>query len=197
VDWKLLSKEGNFLQEVNCQYDSLDLAVMLYGASKVVVDFVRKESQIVHMITAISIEELKQRISNMGTWKQGKAAPYKPLTVLYALHRFEKEGKQNFSFYEVRNDLKNLLKKFSSAKKVHPEYPFIFLKNDNIWTLNSDVNKESTSKNLHQLVGGFTDEVYKALTEDTQLVKEITELILNVYFPESLHEDILNEVQAS
>lgn len=47
MDWKLYDKDGNFLQEVNCQYDSLDLATMLYGATKVEVDFEKSEARII------------------------------------------------------------------------------------------------------------------------------------------------------
>ncbi|MEC4565370.1 hypothetical protein L8C07_05385 [Paenibacillus sp. CMAA1739] len=196
MEWKLLNKEGVFLQEVNCQYDSLDLAVMLHGACRVVVDFDKKESQILHIIKSLSIDELKRRISNIGTWKQGKAAPYKPLTLLYALHKFKKERKQSFKYFEVKGDLKNLMRKFSSAKKVHPEYPFIFLSNDSIWSLNVKVSKQCTSKELAQLVGGFTDEVFHALSEDPELVEELIDLILNIYFPGQLHKQVLEEVQA-
>lgn len=46
VEWKLLDSQGEFLQEVNCQYDSLDIAVMLYGAEKVEVDLKTKVSKI-------------------------------------------------------------------------------------------------------------------------------------------------------
>lgn len=47
MEWKLYDKEGNFLQEVNCQYDSLDLATMMYNASEVKVDFKSKIAKIV------------------------------------------------------------------------------------------------------------------------------------------------------
>jgi hypothetical protein len=47
MDWKLIDKDGIFLQEVNCQYDALDLAVMLYAATIINVDFGQKEAKIV------------------------------------------------------------------------------------------------------------------------------------------------------
>lgn len=46
MDWKLYDKSGNFLQEVNCQYDALDLATMLYGAEIILVDFEKKSAKI-------------------------------------------------------------------------------------------------------------------------------------------------------
>lgn len=39
MEWKLFDIDGMFLQEVNCQYDACDIAVMMYGASKLDLDF--------------------------------------------------------------------------------------------------------------------------------------------------------------
>lgn len=47
MEWKLYDKNGEFIQEVNCQYDSLDLAVMFHGATKIEVDFDKKEAKII------------------------------------------------------------------------------------------------------------------------------------------------------
>ena len=47
MEWKLFDENGDFLQEVNCQYDSLDIAVMFFGAEAVEVDFEKKEAKII------------------------------------------------------------------------------------------------------------------------------------------------------
>lgn len=47
MDWKLISIDGKRVTEVNCQYDSLDLAVMMEEASKVIVDFDKKETTVI------------------------------------------------------------------------------------------------------------------------------------------------------
>jgi hypothetical protein len=47
MDWKLYDKDKKFLQEVNCQYDASDIAVMLYEAKIVLLDFDKKEAQII------------------------------------------------------------------------------------------------------------------------------------------------------
>jgi hypothetical protein len=44
MDWKLYDSNGEFLQEVNCQYDALDLATLLYEAVEVEVDFINKKA---------------------------------------------------------------------------------------------------------------------------------------------------------
>lgn len=47
MEWKLYKSNGEFIQEVNCQYDALDIAVMLEDAKKVEIDFEKKEAKIV------------------------------------------------------------------------------------------------------------------------------------------------------
>ena len=47
MDWKLFDDKNEFLQEVNCQYDSLDLATMEHNAATVEVDFKNKTARIV------------------------------------------------------------------------------------------------------------------------------------------------------
>lgn len=46
MEWKLYDIDGKYLQDVNCQYDASDLAVMLYEAKVVKIDFNRKEAYI-------------------------------------------------------------------------------------------------------------------------------------------------------
>lgn len=47
MDWKLFDQKGNFLQEVNCQYDASDIATMLYDAKQVLLDFEKQEAKII------------------------------------------------------------------------------------------------------------------------------------------------------
>lgn len=47
MEWKLFDSKGKFLQEVNCQYDASDIATMMYEASKVELDFNKKEAKII------------------------------------------------------------------------------------------------------------------------------------------------------
>jgi hypothetical protein len=47
MDWKLITIDGKKVHDVNCQYDALDLAVMMEGATKVIVDFDKKEAKII------------------------------------------------------------------------------------------------------------------------------------------------------
>lgn len=44
MDWKLFDEKGEFLQEVNCEYDSCDLSRWEYGASEIRLDFENKQA---------------------------------------------------------------------------------------------------------------------------------------------------------
>lgn len=46
MEWKLIDKDGVFLQEVNCQYDACDLATMMYDASVIEINFHNKTATI-------------------------------------------------------------------------------------------------------------------------------------------------------
>ncbi|MCM3257060.1 hypothetical protein M3664_04595 [Paenibacillus lautus] len=46
MDWKLFDSNGEFIQEVNCQYDALDLAVLIEEATIIIVDFNKKEARV-------------------------------------------------------------------------------------------------------------------------------------------------------
>jgi hypothetical protein len=49
MEWKLIDKDGTFLQAVNCQYDATDIAVMLYDAKIVLLNFDNKEAKILRL----------------------------------------------------------------------------------------------------------------------------------------------------
>ncbi|EPD81345.1 MULTISPECIES: hypothetical protein [unclassified Paenibacillus] len=49
MEWKLISIDGERITDANCQYDSLDLATMLESATKVIVDFDKKETTVLKM----------------------------------------------------------------------------------------------------------------------------------------------------
>lgn len=47
MDWIIIDKDGNFLQEANCQYDCCDLSVMFHNAKKIELDFNKQEARII------------------------------------------------------------------------------------------------------------------------------------------------------
>lgn len=47
MNWKLTDKNGNLLQMVNCQYDACDIAVMMYDAKIIEINFEKSEARII------------------------------------------------------------------------------------------------------------------------------------------------------
>jgi putative restriction endonuclease len=143
---------------------------------------------------------LKQQISSLSIWKKGdQRAPHKPLLLLYALGRVQKDRAKEFGYDEVRNRLSYLLREYGPPRKsYHPEEPFVRLRNDGgIWELNFPIqNSEIKDKYLLQegFVGRFNPKVQALLENNPALIIELSFLILNEHFPETMHEDILNDV---
>ncbi len=142
---------------------------------------------------------LKDKIENLSIWTKGdQRAPHKPLLLLYALARYQKERTRNLPYSEVKDKLKELLIEFGPQRRsYHPEQPFVRLTNDEIWALNKHVERENLKNNYlikHDVVGGFSDEVCKLLNRNPHLIEELADLILYEHFPQSIHEDILMAV---
>jgi len=137
--------------------------------------------------------EVLFRFESLKQGKQGgAAAPHKPLLILYALGRLRVSGDRFVPFKDVDEDLRALLSQFSANKNHHPEYPFWRLQNDGkprgIWQVTADGPLESRKSNTDakksellgkNAKGGFTDEIYEALREDSPLLEEVTRVVLH------------------
>lgn len=146
--------------------------------------------------------ELRAAILSVKRWRRAdQRAPNKPLMMAYAIAKYIQGHGQMFSYEdEVDKDVHLLLKRFGPSRKAyHPEYPFWRLVNDGIWRLdnaeeciprssNTDAKKSELIKN--QVTGGFSDEIYQLLQNDTQLAIELLETILSESFPESIVPEI-------
>lgn len=142
--------------------------------------------------------ELRRRIANLSIWKKhGQRAPHKPLLLLHALARLQ-QNQAVLPYEETRTKLKKLLFEFGPPRKsYHPEEPFVRLTTDGIWELNVDVDKRNFSDK--QLVsghaaGGFRPDVLVLLKDNQRLVLEIAEHLLHDHFPETVHQEIAEEV---
>ncbi|QJD86348.1 phosphorothioated DNA-binding restriction endonuclease [Cohnella herbarum] len=146
----------------------------------------------------MNAEELKNKISNLSIWKKnGQRAPHKPLLLLYALGQLQ-QNVSHLPYEEVRMKLRKLLFEFGpSRKSYHPEEPFVRLTTDGIWELDVQVNKSQISDK--QLVadhvkGGFSEDVLNLLKGNGRLIQEIADQLLNDHFPETIHQDLVEEV---
>lgn len=150
-------------------------------------------------------EELKQRMANLKMWQRGdQRAPHKPLLLLYALGRCLRGQDRFIPYVDVDRDLRKLLSEFGPPRKsLHPENPFCRLQNDGIWELwgaeslqgeGSAMDISKTQLLRYNVHGGFTQQIYRLLISDRQLVTELVTQILEANFPATYHEDLLQAV---
>ncbi|RJE83913.1 restriction endonuclease [Paenibacillus sp. 1011MAR3C5] len=143
-------------------------------------------------------EELKTKFSNLSIWKKnGQRAPHKPLLLLLTLAHFQ----QNITvlFYEeIRVKLKKLLFEFGPPRQsYHPEEPFVRLTTDGIWELSEPVDKRRFSEKQlidNHVTGGFTADVISLMNKNGDLIQQLAERLLYDHFPETTHQDIIEEV---
>lgn len=147
--------------------------------------------------------DLLERIANINVCSSGdRRSPHKPLLLLLSLGRFRSGKPRLAGFNELEDRLVKLLEDFGpvSARRT-PQLPFWHLQSDGIWeiphregvlTASGSVSKKFLHD--HSVQGGFTPEVFQLLTVDPVLPEKITLLLLDLHFPSSVHQDILDEV---
>jgi putative restriction endonuclease len=150
-------------------------------------------------------DEIRELFRAITVWRRGdERAPHKPLLALYAIARLLRGGERMIPYTEVDRELGKLLIEFGPRRQsYHPEYPFWRLQNDGLWEVspteglatrrsNTDVKKSDLIE--HNVHGGFLPEIYNKLLQDKHLVRAIAQDLLDANFPESIHQDILDEV---
>ena len=140
-------------------------------------------------------------------FKRGEqVAPHKPLLLLIAIARLQSGEPRLLTYQEIEPNMNELLLKYTKSKgKPHPEFPFWRLRNDmngELWEIPS---APSITQNDHgdvsprQLIAlkikaGFTLTVFEQLKNDPAVAATLAQNILDEYFPDSLHEDIKNDI---
>lgn len=156
----------------------------------------------------LSRSEIRAKIQSLNTWRRGsEIAPHKPLLILLAIARLSQDRERMSSFTEVEEPLRRLLETYGPARRsYHPELPFWHLQSDKLWeisgeqTLLARAAGKSPSRSIllnGHAEGGFKPEVFIELKSDPQFRDEIVRDILDSYFPESMHHDILNDIGLS
>jgi len=149
-----------------------------------------------------AIRDLFQTIT---VWKRGdQRAPHKPLLLLYALARCHHDNRRLLPYLEIDKKLERLLRDFGPPRKrIHPEYPFWRLQNDDLWVIpqadrletrasNTDAKKSELKR--YDVKGGFPKPIYECLRTNPDLLSELAHRLLDAHFPASLHDDILTAV---
>jgi putative restriction endonuclease len=155
-------------------------------------------------MTGMDKIQLKSLIEGITVWKRGaQRAPHKPLLVLYALARSQRNRERFIPYPEIDEKLKQLLMDFGPIRKnYHPEYPFWRLQNDGIWELKGSENVRILSSGDPRRVdlidrnvgGGLTKDIFELLIAHPESTSELATSILEANFPASIHEDILQAV---
>jgi len=134
-----------------------------------------------------------------------KRAPYKPLLLLWVIGRLAGGLPGRVSFREAEADLQRLLNKHpvgNSRPKV--ENPFVYLASDpELWRVEDsggcDVARMERRKKMSppflraEATGALAPEFERAL-DDRQVRSAVVNALLHMEFPETLHEEILRDV---
>jgi putative restriction endonuclease len=151
----------------------------------------------------MTAEEIRQRFEELGVWRRGdRRAPHKPLLLLYMLGRYQRGASRLVAYEDIDADLRPLLLQYSNSS--HTEYPFWHLQTDEIWEVRkADAARVREGKasqppkgELLRLgaEGGLLPGVYDAVTKDPALARDLALGLLAAHFPETLHEEILEQV---
>ncbi|MEU0281240.1 phosphorothioated DNA-binding restriction endonuclease [Streptomyces sp. NPDC088147] len=141
-----------------------------------------------------------ERVGNLRQWTQnGERAPHKPLLMLYALGRFQRQPEQSLRYSDIEHDLRELLQDYGPTHRTSPAYPFHHLVSDGVWEVRTEQGADSPGTGVRvlresgaegRLVPGLRD----ALGSDLALLGRLARLLLDVHFPPSLHSDIAASV---
>ena len=153
-------------------------------------------------------QRLLEAIDGLKTWKRdGRRAPHKPLTLLWALGR-ARQGQPRLASYitDAHAPIAHLLREYGRPQKaLHPENPFWHLKSDGggaLWEVKENEplvlppGRSPTRRDLdtHGVSAGLSEAVYDRLRRDPVLLRETADRILFAHFPESLHDAIRDQV---
>jgi putative restriction endonuclease len=136
------------------------------------------------------------RVAGIRRWtRRSERAPHKPLLLLYALGRFQREGGRPMAFSAIEADLKRLLREFGPPRDTSPGYPFHHLATDGVWMVETVHGPGSPGSELGRLrasqaTGRLHPDLLRALHDDSQLVSRLARLLLDANFEPSLHPDI-------
>jgi len=159
-------------------------------------------------MTTQKVEQLKQLFEGIRrAQSDGRFSPHKPLLLLLALARAQQGAQRLTRLEDIDPQLQQLLREFgptNAAKSRH--YPFWHLQTDGkgqLWEVVGPASllqrNPGATPNLSELkqdsvFAGFSESVDKSLKQEPALIPELGHLLLQSYFPETLHADIAEAV---
>ncbi|MEU4653249.1 phosphorothioated DNA-binding restriction endonuclease [Streptomyces sp. NPDC023723] len=161
-----------------------------------------------------------ERIAALRQWtRNGTRAPHKPLLLLYALGRFQRDveggpggghggvhdgGRDDghdggLRYSVVEGDLQRLLTEYGPPNRTTPAYPFHHLVSDGVWEVRTDDGTGSPGSGVRELrasgaTGRLAPELRAALRSEPPLLGAVARLLLDTHFPPSLHTELCEAV---
>jgi putative restriction endonuclease len=125
----------------------------------------------------------------------GERDPNKALLLLYALGRLQREGHAALAFREIEEPLAVLLAEFGPPKPVSPGNPFHHLVADRLWEVDTATGlappgPDPRALRAHDAASRLDPGFAKELLGDPVLFDQAVQLLLDVNFEPSLHEDL-------
>ena len=149
-----------------------------------------------------SDEELVTRFQNIRVATVNeRRSPHKALLLLWAIGRFIHEEDRLVSFETAQRPLNELINGFGSPRsRGNADLPFWHLRNDEgLWeidrpelvSMNSAQHARVSDLKEHNIQGGIPEDVLESLNSSPELTWKIVRVLLDSFFPPSLHEDVL------
>ncbi|MFF1601893.1 phosphorothioated DNA-binding restriction endonuclease [Streptomyces mirabilis] len=137
-----------------------------------------------------------ERTAKLRQWTRGGTrAPHKPLLLLYALGRFQRDADSELLYSAVEEDLQRLLTEYGPPNRTTPAYPFHHLVSDGVWEVRTDRGHGSPGSGVRDLretgaAGRLAPELRTALRREPELLRRMAQLLLDRHFPPSLHGEL-------
>jgi putative restriction endonuclease len=153
--------------------------------------------------SGIDLSQFKLKVNQTGD----RVSPHKPLLMLMTLARIQAGEPRLMTYQEIEPLLKDLLTKYSKsdAKTQHPEYPFWRLRSDMdgaLWEIPREADlhpSKSGDVKPSELIAlnvkaGLSLEWFEHLKATPSESAALAQLILDQYFPDSLHDQIRTDI---
>jgi putative restriction endonuclease len=146
--------------------------------------------------------DFEHEIENLKVNKVGALVSlHKPLLLLLTISEILRGHENQFLYDEIETTLSQLLSKYGlkNSLKVNPQYPFVYLAgNKNLWECS--INKTqllhpgaANRKEVLGSIGKFPNDFFNFLITSKNGLSVLFK-ILNQYWPEAYHQDILNDL---
>ncbi|MBC7273155.1 MAG: restriction endonuclease, partial [Streptomyces sp.] len=146
------------------------------------------------------MDDWLERAARLRQWsRSGVRAPHKPLLLLYALGRWQRDADGELRYSAVEGDLQRLLVEYGPANRTSPAYPFHHLVSDGVWEVRTDRGPGSPGSGVGELraagaSGRLAPGLRQALRREPDLLARMARVLLDLHFPPSLHGDLCEAV---